>query len=45
VIAPGRLADLLVIDGNPLDDIGVLRAKDRIRLVTRGGRCVGGGQA
>jgi imidazolonepropionase-like amidohydrolase len=44
VIAPGRLADLLVIDGNPLDDIGVLRAKDRIRLVTRGGRCVVGGQ-
>jgi imidazolonepropionase-like amidohydrolase len=24
VVAPGAFADLLVVDGNPLDDIGIL---------------------
>jgi imidazolonepropionase-like amidohydrolase len=39
VIAPGALADLLVIDGNPLSDISVLtRPDEHLRLVMKAGR-------
>ena len=39
VIAPGALADLLVIDGNPLDDIRVLTTSDRtLKLIMKGGQ-------
>ena len=39
VVAPGALADLLVVDGSPLDDIGVLADPLRnILLVMKGGR-------
>jgi len=34
-LAPGLSADLLVVDGNPLDDLGALRA---VRLVLARGR-------
>ena len=34
-IAPGKLADLVVLEGNPLDDI---RETSRIRYVMRNGR-------
>ncbi|HEY2286473.1 MAG TPA: amidohydrolase family protein [Streptosporangiaceae bacterium] len=41
VVAPGALADLLVIDGNPLDDIRVLTTPDRtLRLIMKGGQLV-----
>jgi Tol biopolymer transport system component len=33
-IEPGKLADLLVLDGNPMDDI---RATEKLRYVMRGG--------
>mgnify|MGYP001772643309 CR=1 FL=1 len=36
-VAKGRLADLIVVDGNPLDDINVIRDPVRIRLVMRDG--------
>jgi imidazolonepropionase-like amidohydrolase len=36
-VEAGRLADLLVLAGNPADDI---RASSRIRLVVKGGRVV-----
>jgi len=36
-ITAGKLADLLVIDGDPLRDIGVLRNRERIKLVMKGG--------
>lgn len=36
-VEPGKYADLLVIDGDPLADIGVLRDRDRIRLGLKGG--------
>ena len=36
-IEKGKLADLLVIDGDPLRNIGVLRDQDRIKLVMKGG--------
>ena len=39
VVAPGALADLLVIDGNPLTDISVLTTPERtLMLIMKGGR-------
>jgi imidazolonepropionase-like amidohydrolase len=38
VVAPGALADLLVIDGNPLDDIRVLTTPERtLKLIMKQG--------
>lgn len=37
-IEPGRAADLLVIDGDPLRDVGILQDKARIREVIARGR-------
>ncbi|MEW6399099.1 MAG: amidohydrolase family protein [Bacillota bacterium] len=37
VLAPGRLADLLVVDGNPLEEISCLQHRGRILLVMKGG--------
>ena len=36
-IEAGKLADLLVVEGDPLRDIGVLRQRERIKLVMKGG--------
>jgi imidazolonepropionase-like amidohydrolase len=36
-LEPGRLADLIVVDGNPLDDIKLLLEPRRIELVLKGG--------
>ena len=36
-IAPGKLADLVVVAGDPLGDIGILRDLEKIRLVLKGG--------
>ena len=41
-ITPGRLADLLVVDGDPLERPGVLRDRDRIWLVVQLGEPVAG---
>nr|NIS43701.1 amidohydrolase family protein [Desulfuromonadales bacterium] len=39
-LEPGRCADLLVVDGNPLDDIAVLAEPERhLRLIMKDGRC------
>ena len=39
VVAPGAYADLLVVDGNPLDDIRVLTDPDRnLKLIMKEGR-------
>jgi imidazolonepropionase-like amidohydrolase len=39
VVAPGALADLLVIDGNPLDDIRVLTTPERtLKLIMKDGK-------
>jgi imidazolonepropionase-like amidohydrolase len=44
VIAPNTWADLLVVDGNPLEDIGVLADPERhIRLIMKAGRTRGQG--
>lgn len=36
-LAPGKLADMLVVDGDPLDDIRVLQDRERIKMVFKGG--------
>ncbi len=41
-VEPGRLADLVVIDGDPLERIGVLRDRERIWLVFQIGEAVAG---
>jgi imidazolonepropionase-like amidohydrolase len=39
VVAPGARADLLVVEGNPLEDVGVLtKPADTLRLIMHGGR-------
>ncbi len=40
VLEAGRLADLIVIDGDPLKDIKVLQQKSRFHMVMQGGRKV-----
>ncbi|MBV9003894.1 MAG: amidohydrolase family protein [Solirubrobacterales bacterium] len=41
-IRPGATADVLVVDGDPLDDVEVLRGPERMWLVVRDGRVVAG---
>ena len=41
-VETGKLADLIVVDGDPLEDIGVLVDPDRIHLVFRSGMAVSG---
>jgi imidazolonepropionase-like amidohydrolase len=39
VIAPGALADLLVVDGNPLDDLNLLQEQGKhLSLIMKGGK-------
>jgi len=38
VVAPGAHADLLIVDANPLEDIGVLADPDmHVQLIMKGG--------
>jgi len=37
-IEPGKQADLLVVDGNPLEDITILQDQSRLRLVMKDGK-------
>ena len=37
-VEPGKLADLTVVDGNPLSDITLLQDKHRVRLVMKEGQ-------
>jgi imidazolonepropionase-like amidohydrolase len=41
-VAPGKLADLVVVDGDPSDDINILRDPERIVAVIKGGEVVCG---
>jgi len=41
-LAPGKLADLLVVAGDPLADIRVLADGERLALVVKGGSAVRG---
>jgi imidazolonepropionase-like amidohydrolase len=42
IVAEGKLADLLVAEGDPLEDIALLQRAEAIRLVMQGGRMVKG---
>lgn len=37
-LKPGFFADLLVVDGNPLDDIRILQEEDKLLAVMKGGK-------
>ncbi len=37
-VEEGKLADLLVVDGNPLENITVLQKKSNLKLIMKGGR-------
>lgn len=39
-IEPGKLADIIVVNGNPLHDIGVLQDKRKIEVVLKNGEIV-----
>ena len=39
-VEPGKLADLIVVDGNPLEDIALLENPNRIVTVIQGGKIV-----
>ncbi len=39
-IEEGKLADLLVVDGNPLEDIATLQKRDNIKLIMKEGRTI-----
>jgi imidazolonepropionase-like amidohydrolase len=41
-VTPGAIADLLVIDGDPLADVGVLRGPERVWMVIQRGNVVAG---
>ena len=41
-VEPGKLADLVVVDGDPLEDVGVLVDEARIHLVVQSGEPVAG---
>jgi imidazolonepropionase-like amidohydrolase len=36
-IEPGKFADLLIVDGDPLADITVLQDRERLKLIMQGG--------
>lgn len=38
VIAAGKVADILVVDGDPLDDIRIMQERDRLHLVMKAGK-------
>ncbi len=40
ILEPGKLADLILFDGNPLQDLRALGDKAKIRLVMKGGKTV-----
>jgi imidazolonepropionase-like amidohydrolase len=37
-LAAGKVADILVVNGDPLDDIRVMQARDRLHLVMKAGK-------
>jgi len=39
-VEEGKLADLVIVEGNPLEDITVLLKPESVRLVMQGGRLV-----
>jgi len=40
MLAEGRLADLLVVDGDPLADVHLLQDRSRLRLIMKDGSII-----
>lgn len=40
VLRAGMLADFLVVDGNPLEDVRLLKDRDRLRIIVKDGQIV-----
>jgi len=36
-LEPGKLADLLIVDGDPLADISILKDREKLLLIMQGG--------
>lgn len=36
-IEPGKLADIIVVDGNPLQDIGILSHEEKLKIIMKNG--------
>ena len=36
-LEPGRLADVVVVEGDPLSDIKLLQGRDKIKLIMKDG--------
>jgi len=43
-VEEGKWADLVMVEGNPLEDINILLNKEKISLVMQAGKLVKGGQ-
>jgi imidazolonepropionase-like amidohydrolase len=39
-VEEGKMADLLVVDGNPLEDVSILQKKENLKMILKGGRVV-----
>ena len=39
-LEPGKLADIVIVNGNPLDDISMLTKEERIGMVIKGGEII-----
>ncbi|PPR11654.1 MAG: Imidazolonepropionase [Alphaproteobacteria bacterium MarineAlpha11_Bin1] len=37
-LSPGKIADVLVVDGDPLDDISILEDRNRLKLIMKQGK-------
>jgi imidazolonepropionase-like amidohydrolase len=37
---PGKLADILVVDGNPLQDVGILSQEERLKIIMKDGSII-----
>jgi imidazolonepropionase-like amidohydrolase len=37
-LEPGKLADLLIVDGDPLEDVSILQNREKLVMIMQGGR-------
>jgi imidazolonepropionase-like amidohydrolase len=40
VLEPGKLADLLIVEGDPLADVALLQDRERLRIIMQGGNII-----